>query len=465
MKRAVLSCLIPMLVFCFTVGAIMLPYRSKIRQNAIDRELDRASYRADYELYEEELDYYRVVNYCDTVAKALQGLDHTDITDSDGVAAGWLTYITKQTEVDTAYFVNYKGIGIDERGNSIDIGDLDFFSDILNNYHSGGSGAQFLRGDGYEGQAYAHVNCVTLSDDSEGFLIAIQDISTLEEAIFNKKINADYSAFVNVGGDILAEYGTHPSEPEDEEYIMWQIVPQALNIDTLKLSIQQRSRYSIEISGYGYLLVNPAPISSGAILTFITYEKMDNIVRFTVRQYDILVLWMLVISVMFTIVLFVSHIVAYTSEKTSVKKISKDPRTGLLTKESVELEVKTYMKQPGAKSGLLFLFDIEGNEIKFSTSLVDKFRTSDIVGRLSEKCLIVFMKDITEDKDIRKQVDSLLMMVHDYKTTEDDTIKVSIGGALYPKDGNSYEAMVRAARKALSDSMSRGRGLITFYEK
>ena len=465
MRKAVLSCLIPMLVFCFAVGAIMLPYRSNIRQNAIDRELDRTSSRVDQKLYEEELHYYKIMSYCDTIAKDLQGLDPSDFKGEGSDAAGWLRYLTSQTKVDAAYIVDSNGKGIDNKGNGIDIGDLDYFSNILNNYHSGGSGAEFLRGDGYDGKAYAYVNCVMLSDDSEGFLIAIQDISELGDSLFNPKSIADYSAFVNVGGDILAEYGVNPIEAKEEDYTAWDVIPKTLNIDTLRLSIQQKSKYSTEVKDYGYLLVNPAPISSGAVLTFITYQKMENIIQFGTRNYDTLIFWIFVLSVLVTVILFVSHIVAYNSDKPSEKELSKDPATGLLTKESAEYIVKNYMKQPGIKSGLLFLFDIEGNEIKFSTSLVDKFRSSDVIGILSEKSFIVFMKDITEEKDIRNQVESLLMLVHDYKNTEDENIKVSIGAALYPKDGNSYEALIRAARKALSDSESRGRGLINFYEK
>ena len=245
----------------------------------------------------------------------------------------------------------------------------------------------------------------------------------------------------------------------------------------------QSTRYDSEVDGYGYVVAVPAPISGGTVICLMSYEKMERAIAPAMHSYHMMFIWIIVLSIILMFILFVGHMLAYNSRKLGKYHLEKDSLTGLLTKESIDIEVNAYLSDPGDKHGLLFLMGIDGVKkirrekgdayvdsriVQLSKSLQDKFRVSDVIGRIGDDQFIVFMKDISEPKDVRKQIDEFVVLIHDIKNSDEGKsigISINVGGAIAPKDGNKFSKLYAAASSALADSRSRGTGLVAFYQK
>ena len=136
---------------------------------------------------------------------------------------------------------------------------------------------------------------------------------------------------------------------------------------------------------------------------------------------------------------------------------------------------------PFLKKGLLFCLYVEnftrlrtskGDEAAnkaiqvFTDKLSQNYRASDIIGRMSDSEFVIFMKDISETKDIRKQVDELQLFLYDIRTDvfrDEEGINAIAGGVLYPDKGDNAEELLGAAREAMEKSKKEGNGRISFY--
>ena len=76
---------------------------------------------------------------------------------------------------------------------------------------------------------------------------------------------------------------------------------------------------------------------------------------------------------------------------------------------------------------------------------------------------MVFLKDIYDQKDIRKQTDEMQLFLHDTRFIDaDKEITVNAGAAIYPDNGRNVPDVVIAAKKALGRSKVVGKGVLSF---
>ncbi len=481
MRKALLYFLIPVLIFCISVGIVFIPYRDTVCSNAIDDELRRLASEIQVGLYNQEVTLVKLGAYCRFAAKEVENYDL--YTDESSMALS-LKEIVQNNDCNTAILCNTEGIGINERGKGVNIASTQYFNRVSEEIGNDTSKYFILQGDGYDNDAIACVYQVAYSGGTKGYLIVIVKSKEFSTNVFSEKLNADYSAYVSDNWVIMAETGNHPKQPGKEDYSLWDVMPAGFKIETLEHALVQNVEFNTHVDDYGYVLAVPAPVSSGAAVVFISDGRMKKTIDDVVKDYDRRVIVFLILSVLILILIMVMASRYHIKKNVKDTVSEKDPLTGLLNKTATLENIKSFMNNDDNRGGILFIMQVDGvsdmakakgkefveaSEISFAKALTERYRSSDIIGRLENDKFAVFVKNVSEEKHIRKQIDDILMFVYDFKqhtsSNEDKAAFMSVGGAIYPSDAENCDELFEAADKALQDARGRGRGLIAMYKK
>jgi diguanylate cyclase (GGDEF)-like protein/PAS domain S-box-containing protein len=162
-------------------------------------------------------------------------------------------------------------------------------------------------------------------------------------------------------------------------------------------------------------------------------------------------------------------------------KSQRDPLTNLYNKIATQSQIEDDLKEAQAGSRhALMMIDIDdfksindnfghmaGDVVitEISASLQMLFRTSDVVGRIGGDEFIVFLRDISTDQMIAKKAKAICDI---FRNTREGSrlnyqISGSIGIALYPDDGTTYQELFPKADLALYRAKSMGKDCYTFY--
>ncbi len=170
-------------------------------------------------------------------------------------------------------------------------------------------------------------------------------------------------------------------------------------------------------------------------------------------------------------------------EKKMLEVLSQtDLLTNCLNKITTENLVKNIIDKNKNASHAMFIFDIDnfkiindtlGHQIgdialiEIAKHLHTYFRDGDIIGRIGGDEFIVFLKNIDDIEIIISKAEIISAAFRKTYLGEDFSHKLSgsIGIALYPNDGTSYEELYSAADKALYQSKIKGKNCFTFYSE
>ena len=160
------------------------------------------------------------------------------------------------------------------------------------------------------------------------------------------------------------------------------------------------------------------------------------------------------------------------------EKAEKDSLTGLLNKASTERAIRKYIAHNQGKNGLLFLLDVDNfkgindtlghafgdealREFGFRASML--FRSSDISGRIGGDEFMIFLKDIPEEM-MEEETHKLEEFIAHFSAGNGyirHEVTASVGGALFPRDGDTFEKLYEAADRALYQSKNHGKSKVT----
>ena len=130
------------------------------------------------------------------------------------------------------------------------------------------------------------------------------------------------------------------------------------------------------------------------------------------------------------------------------------------------------------KKGLLFLLDVDNfkgindtlghafgdealREFGFRASML--FRSSDISGRIGGDEFMIFLKDIPEEM-MEEETHKLEEFIAHFSAGNGyirHEVTASVGGAIFPKDGDTFEKLYEAADRALYQSKNHGKSKVT----
>ena len=228
-------------------------------------------------------------------------------------------------------------------------------------------------------------------------------------------------------------------------------------------------------------------------------ENMDSEVIITVSESNVtrkanednnitraMVIKLMISLIIFIVLLFAIYVInriAFSKTSKELKdKAETDLLTGLLNKVSTENKIREYLKEEGkGKTCMLCVLDIDnfkkindtmghsfGDEVLASLGkqIGSEFRVSDIIGRTGGDEFIIFLKDLKDEEIINKEADRIATFFKNF-TVGDYTkyaATASIGVALYPRDGEDFETIYKAADTALYKAKNRGKNQMAFYK-
>ena len=174
----------------------------------------------------------------------------------------------------------------------------------------------------------------------------------------------------------------------------------------------------------------------------------------------------------------------YRRQSAALKdKAETDLLTGLLNKISTEKYIQDYIEGEGRdKQSMFFLLDIDnfkkindtmghafGDEVlaTLGEKISTEFRATDIFGRIGGDEFVVFLKDIKTDEIRDREAARVADFFKNFKAGEyvKYSATASIGAAMYPKDGNSFESLYKAADQAVYQAKKHGKNQLAFYKQ
>lgn len=187
---------------------------------------------------------------------------------------------------------------------------------------------------------------------------------------------------------------------------------------------------------------------------------------------------------------YVSHIIGHMvdihEEKLREEELrlraDLDPLTGLLNKEATKKLIEQTLKEHADNGGIgaLLMVDsdnfkhindtyghITGDKVlaKIGEILAENFKGMDVTGRVGGDEFMVFISHLRAKQDAVTLAQRVVSLVSEAFSAESfgKDVSVSVGIAIFPEAGNSYEELYAAADKALYDMKKNGKAGCRLY--
>ncbi len=159
-----------------------------------------------------------------------------------------------------------------------------------------------------------------------------------------------------------------------------------------------------------------------------------------------------------------------------------DSLTHLLNKAATQQQVGAHLSESdGSDLSAMLLLDLDnfknandsyghlyGDAVltEIGSNLRKLFRSHDVIGRIGGDEFLVFMQDIPNEEMVHNRCKLLLATFRDLlsRGMPDLQLSVSIGAAMFPAHGKTYQELFLNADKALYAAKSRGKNRYTFYD-
>ena len=155
-----------------------------------------------------------------------------------------------------------------------------------------------------------------------------------------------------------------------------------------------------------------------------------------------------------------------------------DPLTGLYNRATLIKRLSRVLRRGTAASHALIILDIDhfkelndtfghqfGDAVlqEVAGALKDCLRSNDFSGRLGGDEFMLFMRGLSDTAIIRGRLNLLRERLRNLNLTE-APLTVSIGIALFPVHGKSFQELYDRADHALYEAKRKGRDTMVFYE-
>ncbi|RKM58732.1 diguanylate cyclase [Butyrivibrio sp. CB08] len=478
-KRSFLRWLVPLLCYYAVLAIFLTAYWKQAYNRAVDAKENEIAF--DVELAMDDIDF-SVEEATARIAQISEAFSLYTLSYNKNQITLLLKNMVEETDLSYSIICDLDGAGYDMDGRDVNISKESYFDDVAAEYSRGGLGMLLPDGQTDLDQEILIVSGLTFGNKEKGYLISKIPVVIVSEQLFQDKYIANRSDIVTIDGDILT-FGhnkKHSATAGVTRQKLWTNLPSGISKDTIKLSISQKNVYISDIPDYGYVIVVPFAKMTGAVVTFITEDEMKQMIDPDLDEVRYLYTWLFLSSIFLVFLVFFANVVSNYIEKKKREKrftaVERDIVTGLMTRLSATRAIESYIAEPGEKRGLLFIIGLNSSDkdkketaftnerIKeFSRVLEMNFRATDILGRISDTEFMVFLKDIHEDKDVRKQTDHMQMFLHDVRVTDGEMeISANAGAALYPDNGKGAHDIIAAAQNALANSRKDGDGRLSF---
>lgn len=163
------------------------------------------------------------------------------------------------------------------------------------------------------------------------------------------------------------------------------------------------------------------------------------------------------------------------------RRAEQDALTGLYNREEAQRQIHAYLEDNPKEISALFMIDTDNfkqiNDVQghlFGDAVLSELaaimkkltRKSDVVGRIGGDEFTIFLKNISSREMAQEKANMLLNAFSHLLEGEKQVanISCSIGVAIYPDNGESFEALYHCADQALYQAKSRGKGQYVMYD-
>lgn len=384
--------------------------------------------------------------------------------------------------------VNGKGMLSDRR--EFDMSELNYYGSI-----SGTSAHYIYAGtDGINGQtAFIYVCPIAISGNVTGYLLSYMNPDDMKE-FFDNSVYGDKAFFslVNRNGTIMACYGATDGTAilQNDFWNSLKDISESLGSWTLFERQQQKGTNGIlhvNENGVGKILCHfPIADTDWNLVVGIDESYLSSIQQsFRGPIANLIVKISISIAVALIIITAINILVRIkVSEHSKVleDKADTDLLTDLNNKMATERKIREYMEKYPDKQGVLFVLDVDnfkkindtmghafGDEVlrNLAVRLQSMFRATDIVGRTGGDEFMVFLKDIRDITMIEREGKKIEQFFHQFEVGEyvKYSVTASVGAAVFPGDGKTFEELYKAADNALYVSKRHGKNQLSFYKK
>lgn len=349
----------------------------------------------------------------------------------------------------------------------------------------------FVENDGIIGRQ-AMVSLVPIYKDSEriGSIYSYIETKTVD-AIFPIRDydKQTYFALVDDFGNILYENGQSVFSGDGNvcaalENASIDKVGYAAVISKIKSNTPQH--FSAKLGEESrFIITNPIRVCDWTYYEAINQSYYNgNIDQYISRSYELArqLGWAIVITGLVIVCMFWYNKRKIDEQSKMLEdKADTDLLTGISNKLATERKIKEYIEENPGLQGLFILLDVDDfkkiNDTKghafgdlvlknLGEQLSKEFRSSDIIGRVGGDEFILFLKNLNSDELIAKEAGRIIKLFDDFSVG--DYVKysptASIGGAVYPRDGESFMELYKAADAALYNSKKNGKNQLSMYD-
>ncbi len=172
-------------------------------------------------------------------------------------------------------------------------------------------------------------------------------------------------------------------------------------------------------------------------------------------------------------------------QKKMIERLESKSKTDLLTqlynKVTTEAMIEEYLSSsPPEECHGFIIVDIDnfkgindtlghiyGDNVlkKVSAQIKDLFRTTDIVGRAGGDEFVILVKDMPDEDLLKVKLNDICAIFHHAYTGNNDEYKISasVGAAMFPNDGTTFEELYQHADAALYRSKKAGKDRFSLY--
>lgn len=319
--------------------------------------------------------------------------------------------------------------------------------------------------------------------------VSMKDIQKLME--YKSYDNSVSFALLDGSYDIMYRTGKDSYFTEDDDFIKSVRNSKLVDftMDKIFLRLDQKIKFSFQAEmGDEHVTIISVPVKLGQwqFISVIDQQYVDKVKykewsaarNMAVNLSVTVVIFLVVLAILSAINKFRDN----EQKQNLVDKADTDLLTELNNKIATQRKIQEFVDENPDAQGLFFLFDIDnfkkindtmghafGDEVLsgLGQQLRNEFRVTDIIGRIGGDEFVLFLKHINTQDQLTAEGNRICKFFDRFNVGEyvKYSATASIGAAVFPKDGKSYQELYRSADIALYEAKRKGKNQLAYYNK
>lgn len=483
-KSAIVSWIVPAIVFLIVVFVMMFNFSTKSSANATDT-VSRNLIKSAQSYADELADKLRMLG---RIAGPFRVMLERDMALDDSGTGDIADILYSCTEAYKVVFCDATGNGIDQTGEKVALGNESYFQSIAQHDATSCVYAEGKTDDPAEKPAIVVAERIAEGEETNYLLLYYsmdRFANLLSESEFD---TSTFMALMDDSGRILGSSGYEESSFLQDGNLLETIEREnPAETRTIKSRMDNSSRgtTAVTVGGESCTLVYvPLGINQWEIVLGVSQAYVDRQVDLQWKDAKNMMIYLVAAIFVFIFMVIVINIISKIRSNENKKeledKADTDLLTGLTNKLATERKIKEYMAKNPSTQSMLFVLDVDnfkkindtmghafGDEVlrSLGQQITAIFRASDIIGRIGGDEFMIFLKGINDEESVRKEARKVENFFKNFQAGEyvKYAATASIGVAIYPQEGEDFETLYKAADQGLYKAKKRGKNQLAFY--